>query len=235
MIDRVLTALVRRTPTVLLLLVLPVVGLIKLAVVVVTHWWLAWPLLIGVVVWRVGPATVALVAGALVLVVAVLLVGWSTFAPSSWQRRLADPVRGALRARQYRRAWDDAMLGCKLDRAGIVPTLMSCRTVGGVDRLLVHLAPGQVAADWRDVAPRVAGALGVRSVRVRADGPRDVMLLVRWREIRLRDPEVADDAAVEAELAETTEQLVRERERELEQLDVPSPTEIRGAFPRAPR
>ena len=227
-------ALARRSPTWLLLLAGALMLLARVLWFAGSRWWLAWPLMLGAVVWWVGPLTAAAVAGGVVLAVVVLLVGWSTFAPESWQQRVADPVRGLVRARRYRRAWDDAMLGCKLDRAGVVPTLMSCRTTGGVDRLSVHLAPGQVAADWREIAPRIAGALGVRSVRVRADGPRDVALLVRWREIRARDAITAPE--IEAEVDEVTEQLARERELDqLDEPDVPSPTELRGAFPRSPR
>lgn len=210
-----------RLPTLVLLALLALEGFVRLLVFVVTRWWLAYPLLVALAVWHLGPATVGAVVGGLALLVVLGCAYWSTYAPESWQRRVGGPVRSWWRGRAYRRAWDDAMGGCKLVRGDIVPTLMSCRTHGGVDRLLVHMAPGQLPADWRDVAPRLASALGVRSVRVRSAGPRDVLLLVRWREIRAHDPEVLDDAAVDAEVAETTEQLVAE---------VPA-----RAFPRRPR
>lgn len=208
-------ALARRSPTWLLLLGLVVVGLVRLVVAV---WRIPW-----------GPAA-ALVLGVVAyvwldhgwLVAVVMVLGWLgglalVFGLLLW--RNPDALRSWRRGRLYRRVWADAMGGCGLVRDGIEPTLMSCRTEGGVDRLHVHRAPGQLAADWREVAPRLASALGVRSVRVRESGPRDVTLLVRWREIRRRDPEVLDDAAVEAEVTEVTEQLVAER----------------GAFPRRPR
>lgn len=234
MSEWLLRTLGRRMPAWLLLLALLGAALVRLVVLVFSRWWLLWPLLVAVLVWRFGTVTVGAVAGGVVLTAVVSLVGWSMLAPDSWQARVGDPVRGVLRTRTYRRAWDDAMDGCGLVRGGIVPTLMACRTTGGVDRISVRMAPGQVAADWRDIAPRIAGALGVRSVRVRADGPRDVTLLVRWREIRYRDVTTAPE--IEAEVDEVTEQLARERELEqLDTPDVPAPAEIRGAFPRSPR
>lgn len=222
MSEWVLRALGRKMPGWLLLLMLLVTALVRLTMLVASRWWLSWPLMLTALGWwsvgRYGAGTVAGVLLAGVVVVAFGLAYWSTFAPESWQRRLGDPVRSWRRGRFYRARWDDAMGGCGLVRDGIVPTLMSCRTSGGVDRLSVHMAPGQLAADWREIAPRIASGLGVRSVRVRADGPRDVALLVRWREIRLHDPEVLDDAAVDAEVAEVAEQ----------------PAEPRGPFPRRP-
>jgi hypothetical protein len=224
-------ALARRTPTVGLLLALVAVGLVRLAV-----WLWRQPVALaglavaGVTVWR--PATVAAVAAGLVLALVVGGSVWSWLWPDSWGLRVAGPVRSWRRRRFYEARWAEAVHGCGLVRGDVEPLLMSVRAgAGGVDRLHVHMAPGQIAADWRDAAPRVASALEVRSVRPRQAGPRDVLLLVRWREVRRRDPVWPDE--IEAEIAEVVE--LEQAAAEPDGVLLPPPVKPRGAFPRRPR
>jgi hypothetical protein len=239
-IDRALGALTRRTPTTLLLLVLAVVGAVRLTVFVFARWWLSWPLmLLGLGWWsvhRYGAGTVVgwLVVAVLLLVAAVAV--WSWLGPDSFGRVVVLPWRSWRRRRHYERRWDEAMLGTKLERAGVVPMLMSCHGGETVDELLVHMAPGSLVTDWRDAAQRLASAFEVRSVRVRSAGPRDVRLLVRHSAVSRHewpadvDTEVAEVAAQPAE-HESNEQLAERIAAEL-----PEPTELpRPAFPRRPR
>lgn len=232
-----------RAPTLLLLAGLGVVGLGRLSLAVLRRPVLAGVLAVFVVLARAliawGPALVGLGFAAAVLAGVLVAAAWSWLSPASLERRLVNPVRSARRVRHYRRAWLNAVEGCGLVRNGIEPVLMSVRASAGVDRLSVHLAPGQIVEDWRSVAPRLAAALEVRSVRVRRDGPRDVLLLVRWRKIRLRDPEVEDAAALDTEVAEVAEQLevkgsLEGYERAAETTGpLPTPEQMPGgAFPR---
>lgn len=227
----------RRVPTLLLLVAGLLYVLGSIAVFILCRWWLAYPLAAVAggwwVVHRYGPATVAAVALFGVLLVALALAYWHWLGPDSFERRLASPVRSMRRRRYYRRRWLEAMDGCKLVRAGVDPRLMSVRGGRTVDELLVHLAPGSVLDDWREAAPRLASALEVRSVRVRKDGPRDVLLLVRHSAVGWHESE----AAVESEVAETTEQLVAEREARAVESGLPPEVEAlrpRPAFPRRP-
>jgi hypothetical protein len=129
------------------------------------------------------------------------------------------------------------MDGAGLVRAGVDPVLMACHGGETVDELLVHMAPGSLATEWRDAARRLTSALEVRSVRVRAEGPRDVRLLVRHRAVSRHEW----PADVESEVAEVAAQPELERET-VDQLagrivaELPEPTELpRATFPRRPR
>lgn len=228
-----------RAPTALLLVGMALVGVGRALVALWQRPWLLWTLAgVGFMVsaiLRDGWQAVVTVAVLAALAVVVALAAWSWLAPRSWRQRVTVPLLSARRARYYRGRWEEAVTGCGLVRADVVPTLMSVRSGNGVDRLLVHLAPGQLPADWRDVAPRLAAALEVRSVRVRREGPRDVLLLARYREVRARDDVTAPE--LEAEVEETVRQhdhpdrdsapVVWREER--------SQPATRGAFPRRPR
>lgn len=240
MIDRLGGTLLRRLPTPLLLLGLAVVGLVRLVAFVFARWWLSWPLMLAGLGWwlvgRYGGAVVGawLVAAALVAVLAVS--AWSWLGPDSFGRVVVLPWRSWRRGRYYRARWDDAMLGAGLERAGVVPVLMSCHGGETVDELLVHMAPGSLLTEWRDAARRLTSALEVRSVRVRGEGPRDVRLLVRHSAVSRHEW----PTDVDAEVAEVAAQPDLEREAriaEVQQLvdDAPEPTELpRPAFPRRP-
>jgi hypothetical protein len=232
----------RRSPTPLLLVAVVVHAAAWLAVAAWRRPWLllalSSTLLLASAIMRDGWLPVVALLGVIAAAAVVGLAGWSWLAPGAFERAVAGPVRSWRRRRHYAARWDAAMDGCGLVRAGEAPTLMAVRSADGVDRLSVHMAPGQLVTDWRDAAPRLASALEVRSVRARRDGPRDVLLLVRWREIRLHDPEVGDDAAVAAELAETVGGGWETNEQLAARLaaDLPEPTELpRPAFPRRPR
>lgn len=153
----------------------------------------------------VGVGTVALVV---VSVLGIALGAGAWLAPSTFERVLGGPARSWRRRRYYAARWADAMDGAGLVRAETEPVLMSCRSSGGIDRLTVHMAPGQLVTEWRDAAPRLVTGLEVRSVRVRRDGPRDVVLLVRrWLPavdpggdpVRVAGPEIPAEELVDAE------------------------------------
>lgn len=228
MIGRVLGALIRRTPTLLLLLGLAVAGLARLGWAVARRWWLACPLAaVGCCWWltaRYGSG-VLLVLAVLVVVVGVLPFAVACYVqPQTWAATV-EAVRSWRRGRHYRARWDDAMEGAGLVRAGVVPTLMSCRGGKAVDELLVHMAPGSLLTEWRDAAPRLASAFEVRSVRVRRDGPRDVRLLVRHSAVTRHEWSVD----VDTEVDEVAAQIAADIEAE------PVKPATGGAFPRRPR
>ena len=236
-----------RLPSWLLVLVLVLEGSVRLVLFVFARWWLSWPLVFGLGGWalvhRYGAAIVVALLVALLGLLGVALGGWQWLAPTSFDERVLGPWRSWRRRRAYNARWEDAMHGAGLVRAERVPTLVSVRGGPTVDEVLVHMAPGQLATEWRDAAQRLVSALEVRSVRVRKDGPRDVLLLVRhsavsWRESR---------EEVDAEIAEVTQQPVESLEDRLtahaerivaaltaptEVHDVPRPG---AAFPRRPR
>jgi hypothetical protein len=190
---------------------------------------------LGLFVAWLGPVPVTL-AGIGVAFVAIVVGGWLHWlAPETFDRRLAGPVRSWRRRRYYDPRWDAAMEGCELVRADYYPVLMSVRAGRAVDELLVHMAPGQVATDWRDRTPRLVSALEVRSVRVRRDGPRDVRLLVRHGVVDWRESPSAVDEEVREILDQSPEvaELVGPALEPVEPVDVPAPG--RAAFPRRPR
>jgi len=172
--------LVGRLPSTLLLLGLAIGAGGRLVVEVWRRPWLSCPLAtLAVVLVVVEPgswqqAFAVLLGGILGAVTMLGLVVWA------WPGSVVGQAWRSWRRRRYYLArWADAVHGVGLVRADVEPVLMSVRSRGGVDELLVHMAPGQLVTEWRDLAPRVAGALEVRSVRVRSAGPRDVVLLAR--------------------------------------------------------
>jgi len=191
-----------RAPTLVLVAAAGLEGLVRLAIAVARRPWALTVVSTAVVV-------VALHWWALVPlgVVSASLLGLGLARPAV--------LRSWWRGRHYRRRWAEAMLGCKLVHAGVEPTLMRVTSLGGLDRLEVHLAPGQLVDEWREAVPRLRSAFEVRSVRVRRDGPRDVVLLARWR-----DPDLVELEASNADA---------------DQLEAVDELEPPSAFPRSPR
>jgi hypothetical protein len=142
----------------------------------------------------------------------------------SWGQ-LTEAVEAYRRLRRYRAGWEDAMDGAKLVRADVVPTLEAVTLDGRrLDVLTVTMAPGQLVADWRAVADRLASTWDRRLVRVRPVARRadQVQLFVHHHGAAVALPHPPAFAAGPDEQEDTVTEL-------------PAPRPATGAFPRTPR
>jgi hypothetical protein len=196
------------------------------------------------------------VAGLLALAVVVVWAGWPwgglivgglLMAAGTWLEARPARFEEWRRGRWYRRTWEDAMDGCGLVRANVVPVLEDVRVSGNtrdgmgapwtLDMLTVRVAPGQLVSDWRAVQGRLASAWDLRRVRVHNyPGRTDAVQLACSRHRQLtptvdqRRPELHPDA----------QPAVRTVLELVEPDDVSTPVEQpvdkpAGAFPRTPR
>jgi hypothetical protein len=219
--ERLAGALLRRTPTGLLLVAAAAVALWHGLRWLAGHWWL--PGAVGFIGW-----TAWLIDGdswwLLALPVGIILLalgGWAELHQVRSWRELRAAVTELRRLVWYRRRWERAVDGAGLVRGGELPVLVGVRLGGqrGVDPpyldvLLVQLATGQLLSDWREAGPRLAGSWNRRTVRAHPVSGRTDQVELYVRHHRVTDasprPEPATDTA------------------ELEQVRP-------GAFPRAPR
>ena len=82
-------------------------------------------------------------------------------------------------------------LAVGVDGEEYLPRLLSVRSTGTVDRVLVRMLPGQVLDDWTSMAPRLAQTFDAQDCRVRTTRHRQQLEL--W--FLVEDPLTATDLA----------------------------------------
>jgi S-DNA-T family DNA segregation ATPase FtsK/SpoIIIE len=117
---------------------------------------------------------------ALVLAVAVALVGWRCRFPASFSRWAGTPARSRWRALHYRRRWGAVMTIARLaptyqDRV-LLPVLGKVAATKFTDRVSVRLVSGQSATDFANRAANLAHGFGATLCRVRSAAPGAVVL-----------------------------------------------------------
>jgi DNA segregation ATPase FtsK/SpoIIIE, S-DNA-T family len=138
-------------------------------------------------VWvTVSPWPIA--AGAALL--AVLLAGWWWRWPELFAQQVTWRARGWWRRLWvYRVPWQAVMSTTRLtEHIGVsdwMPRLLRVRSTGSVDLVTVRMLPGQILADYAEVAKRLASTYGASECRVRShQHKRDRLVL--W--FLIRDP-----------------------------------------------
>lgn len=137
-------------------------------------------------------------AGALAALIVVVTVGaaGARYRPHLVRAVAALAVGQVFRALVYRPRWETAChaahLAPRIASTTHVPGLVRhARTPGGVDVLLVRMAPGQTLTTWRDAAPSLAATFTAHTVTARAaDRPGWVLL-----DVLRRDPLAGETTA----------------------------------------
>ncbi|WP_129668644.1 FtsK/SpoIIIE domain-containing protein, partial [Phytoactinopolyspora endophytica] len=141
-----------------------------------------------------GPVALAVV----LLLVAVGLVGWRIWHPTSFARFISCPVRSRWRGwRLYRRDWTFRMHMCELSKGWgaqhFVPHIVRVRSDAHADHVKVKLLSGQTPADIAGKADQLAATFGATACQVRTISPSVVMLhFIRtnplWTSVKALEP-----------------------------------------------